>query len=128
MNLNQEKCEACSANAPKATESEKEQYLSMLQDWIITNEKKEIKKINTSEVVIEEVEKLFKEFKFPNYRDAIKFSQEVANLADNENHHPLIALEWGRVRVWWCTHAIKGLHKNDFICASKTEKIAELLD
>ena len=40
-------------------------------------------------------------------------------LAEEEDHHPKIVLEWGRVEVHWWSHKIKGLHKNDFICAAK---------
>jgi 4a-hydroxytetrahydrobiopterin dehydratase len=44
-------------------------------------------------------------------------------MADKEDHHPLITLEWGKVTILWWSHKIEGLHKNDFICASKTENI-----
>jgi len=47
----------------------------------------------------------------------------VANLAEQEDHHPEIMLEWGKVTVSWWSHKIKGLHMNDFICASKTDLI-----
>ena len=45
-------------------------------------------------------------------------------MADKEDHHPKIVLEWGLVTVFWWSHAIKGLHKNDFICAAKTDSLA----
>ena len=60
---------------------------------------------------------------FDTYQDAMRFSQTVAVLADHEDHHPKIVLEWGKVEVFWWTHKIKGLHKNDFICAAKTDQI-----
>ena len=44
-------------------------------------------------------------------------------MADQEDHHPELALEWGKVTVIWWSHKIKGLHKNDFICASKTDNL-----
>jgi len=47
----------------------------------------------------------------------------VSELAEIESHHPSILLEWGQVTVTWWTHAIKALHKNDFICAAKTDKL-----
>ena len=47
--------------------------------------------------------------------------------AEEEDHHPEIILEWGKVTVTWWSHKIKGLHKNDFICASKTDALFENL-
>ena len=46
-------------------------------------------------------------------------------LAEIEDHHPLIILEWGKVTVKWWSHKINGLHKNDFICAAKTDLLAK---
>ncbi len=50
---------------------------------------------------------------------------DVAALAEIEDHHPLIILEWGKVTVKWWSHKINGLHKNDFICAAKTDLLAK---
>ena len=50
-------------------------------------------------------------------------SNKIANLAEQEDHHPKISLEWGKVSVLWWSHKIKGLHRNDFICASKTDDL-----
>lgn len=58
-----------------------------------------------------------------NYKDSIGFTNKVALLADKEDHHPEITLEWGKVTVVWWSHKIKGLHKNDFICAAKTDQL-----
>ena len=70
-----------------------------------------------------ELKKLKKEFSFSNYSDSIAFTNKVADMADQEDHHPQIILEWGKVTVIWWSHKIKGLHKNDFICAAKTDYI-----
>ena len=48
---------------------------------------------------------------------------KVANLAEEEDHHPEITLEWGKVTVSWWSHKIKGLHRNDFIAAAKTDNL-----
>ena len=45
-------------------------------------------------------------------------------LAEAEGHHPALLTEWGRVTVTWWTHKIRGLHRNDFIMAAKTEMLA----
>ena len=62
-------------------------------------------------------------FKFDDYEQSLKFSQKVAALAEEEDHHPAILLEWGKVEVTWWTHKIGGLHKNDFIAAAKTDNL-----
>jgi len=61
-------------------------------------------------------------FKFKNYAQAVKFTNKIAAIAEEEDHHPLIILEWGRVTVQWWTHVVKGLHRNDFIMAAKTDE------
>ena len=58
-----------------------------------------------------------------SYEDSVKFATDIAKLAEDEDHHPSILLEWGSVRVQWWSHKIKGLHMNDFICAAKTEAL-----
>ena len=62
-----------------------------------------------------------KVFEFLSYEEDVTFSNDIATLADEEDHHPLIILEWGKVTVKWWSHKIGGLHKNDFICAAKTD-------
>ena len=53
----------------------------------------------------------------------VSFANKIADLAEQEDHHPEILIEWGKVTVTWWSHKIKGLHKNDFICAAKTDQI-----
>jgi len=109
MKLSENKCEACQVGAPLVTDNEMTEYLKQLSGW---------------EVITESgINQLFKGFKFSNYQDAIDFSLKVAELAEKENHHPKITLEWGKVEIFWWTHAINGLHANDFICAAKTDLI-----
>ena len=67
--------------------------------------------------------RLEKNFKFENFTQAAAFTAKIAKEADNEDHHPAILTEWGKVTVTWWTHRIKGLHQNDFIMAAKTEQI-----
>ena len=54
---------------------------------------------------------------------ALEFTNQVGELAEQEDHHPSILTEWGRVTVTWWTHAVSGLHVNDFISAAKTDQL-----
>ena len=75
--------------------------------------------------VIEEdgVKRLRRVFKLKNFAEALAFTSRVGALAEEEDHHPMLVTEWGRVTVTWWTHKIKGLHTNDFIMAAKTSEL-----
>lgn len=68
---------------------------------------------------------LCRTFKFKNFTEAIRFADEVAERADQQDHHPRLTVEWGKVKVEWWTHVANGLHRNDFIMAAKTDKIID---
>jgi 4a-hydroxytetrahydrobiopterin dehydratase len=74
-------------------------------------------------VEIEDIERLIRRFKFNNFRDALNFTNQIGELAEREDHHPAILTEWGKVTITWWTHAVGGLHRNDFISAAKTDEI-----
>ena len=107
--LVKQKCEACRADAPRVTDDELPDLLKQIPDW--------------QPITTESVLKLNKVFNFNNYEEAISFTNKIAELAEEEDHHPAILLEWGRVEVTWWTHKIGGLHKNDFIAAAKTDQL-----
>ena len=67
--------------------------------------------------------KLERVFEFSDIVQALEFTYNVGNLAEQENHHPAILTEWGRVTVTWWTHKIGGLHHNDFVAAAKTDQL-----
>jgi 4a-hydroxytetrahydrobiopterin dehydratase len=110
-NLAAEKCVACQGGEPMLSDAEIQDLLPQVQRWDIKH--------------IDGVKRLEKVFKFKNYAEAVEFTNKVAAIAEEQDHHPLIILEWGRVTVQWWTHIIKGLHKNDFIMAAKTDEIYE---
>jgi len=60
-------------------------------------------------------------FRFKDFLAALEFSNHVGELAEAEDHHPLVITEWGCVTVQWWTHKINGLHHNNFIMAAKTD-------
>lgn len=67
--------------------------------------------------------KIKREWKFKNFKEALNFTNQVGNLAEDEGHHPDIALGWGYVKIDLTTHAVKGLSENDFILAAKIDRL-----
>ena len=103
------KCEACRIDAPKVSNEEIPSLMSQIPLWDIIEENN--------------IKKLTCLFKFSDYEQSLVFTNKVATLADEEDHHPQITLEWGKVKVIWWSHKIQGLHQNDFICAAKTDRL-----
>ena len=69
------------------------------------------------------IKRLERTFKFRNFTESLAFTNRVAKIAEDQGHHPVLVTEWGIVSVTWWTHKIKGLHRNDFIMAAKTDQI-----
>lgn len=107
--LSKQTCEACKADAPKVSDEELAQLIKEIPEWAAVTE--------------DNILKLRRVYTFKNYQQALDFTNKAANLAERENHHPDILLEWGKVTVTWWSHKIKGLHKNDFIMAAKTDSV-----
>lgn len=63
------------------------------------------------------------EYEFEDFRDALEFTKEVGELAEDEFHHPDIHLSWGEVRIEMWTHKIDGLHEADFVMAARMDRI-----
>jgi 4a-hydroxytetrahydrobiopterin dehydratase len=107
--LDQMRCIRVKANTPRLTNSEIRQLLAILPGWQTYEKDGE--------------PRLEKSYKFGNFNQAIAFTYLVAQTANEEDHHPAILTEWGKVTVTWWTHSIHGLHLNDFIMAAKTNKL-----
>ena len=105
--LSELKCEACQQNAEMVSNAEMLDLLAEIPMWKIKE--------------VQNIKQLQREFKFKNFKLAMAFTNQVAALSEAEFHHPEIITEWGKVTVTWWSHSIKGLHKNDFIMAAKTD-------
>ena len=64
-------------------------------------------------------------FRFRNFQEALAFVQRVGELAETEGHHPDMSFGWGYATVSLSTKKIKGLHENDFIMASKIDRMLD---
>ena len=60
---------------------------------------------------------------FDDFAAALAFTNRVGGISEDEGHHPALLTEWGRVTVSWWTHRIRGLHRNDFVMAAKTDEL-----
>ncbi len=107
--LSQMHCVKITAATPKLTAEEAASYIKNLPGWKIYEKEGE--------------PRLEKTFKFENFDLALAFTNLVAAAAIQEDHHPALLTEWGRVTVTWWTHRIRGLHLNDFIMAARTERL-----
>jgi len=107
--LAQATCEPCRGGVPTLTDAEIRDLQPQVPEWRV--------------VEVDGVKRLRREFKFPDFRKALDFTVTVGELAEDEQHHPDIHLAWGKVVVEIWTHASRGLHRNDFIVAAKTDEL-----
>jgi 4a-hydroxytetrahydrobiopterin dehydratase len=70
---------------------------------------------------VNDVAQLQRSFTFQDFAQALAFTNSVGELAELANHHPSVLTQWGAVTVRWWTHALHGLHRNDFIMAARCE-------
>jgi 4a-hydroxytetrahydrobiopterin dehydratase len=107
MELTKLKCKPCKKETTPLTDPEIQAYRPDLDsDWCILEGKK-----------------ITREYFFANYPQTIAFVNKVANLAENEGHHPVIHIYFAKIRIELWTHAIDGLSPNDFILAAKMDEL-----
>lgn len=109
--LTAQRCEACRRDSPPVTEAEVEEYRPQVPEWDI--------------VTRNDIPRLERVFAFDDFAQALRFTNQVGALAEEEGHHPALLTEWGRVTVTWWTHKIRNLHVNDFVMAAKTDQLFE---
>src|SRR5215472_12347704 len=107
--LSAERCVACRRDSPRVTEAEIAELTREVPDW--------------RQVERDGVARLERVFHFPSFADALAFTNRVGALAEADSHHPALLTEWGRVTVTWWTQKIRGLHRNDFVMAAKTDAL-----
>jgi 4a-hydroxytetrahydrobiopterin dehydratase len=74
--------------------------------------------------LLDEAKRIERTYRFKNFGEAFAFVERAAALAEAEGHHPDISFGWGYATVSLRTKKIKGLHENDFIMATKLDRIA----
>jgi 4a-hydroxytetrahydrobiopterin dehydratase len=108
-NLAQENCVPCKGDVPSLSDEEIKELRLAAPMWEVTD--------RIGEKLIRRV------FNFEKYEDGLVFAARVGTLASEQDHHPTIIIEYKQVTLEWNTHSIKGLHRNDFIMAAKSDEI-----
>ncbi|HDP35043.1 MAG TPA: 4a-hydroxytetrahydrobiopterin dehydratase [Candidatus Hydrogenedentes bacterium] len=106
MTLAQEKCEPCHVGGTPLAPDEAHALAARIPEWIL------------SETKIERV------FKCKDFREAMVFVNKVADMAEENDHHPDIHIDYGRVTLTLWTKKIGGLSRNDFVLAAKIDQMA----
>jgi len=106
MKLEERRCKPCEGGIPPLTSEESEKYLQQIDNWTLVDNS------------------ITKKFKLKDFNEAISFVNKVAEVAEEEQHHPdILVYGWHKVKVTLSTQAIKGLSENDFILAAKFDKL-----
>ena len=105
--LAEKTCTPCRGGVPPLTHDEAQCFQAQAPDWELGDDAHRIERT----------------FRFHNFRESLAFVQEVGDLAETEGHHPDISFGWGCATVSLSTKKIKGLHENDFIMASKIDRM-----
>lgn len=105
VELAAKKCKPCEGGTPPMSEEEAKAMLRKVDGWELKGDR--IRKV----------------FRFKDFKESMSFVNKVADLAEEEGHHPNIFVSWNRVTLTLTTHAIGGLSENDFILAAKIDRI-----
>ena len=102
-------CVPCRGGVAPLTEAEARAFGTETPEWSIE----------------EHATRLVRRFEFEDFKKAIEFVNRVADVAEEQAHHPDIAIHWNKVELVLWTHKIGGLHENDFILAAKINRLLE---
>src|SRR5215470_4160400 len=105
--LAEKTCTPCRGGVPPLARDEALRFQIQAPEWELRDDARRIDRT----------------FRFRNFREALAFVQRVGELAETEGHHPDISFGWGYATVSLSTKKIKGLHENDFIMASKIDRM-----
>jgi len=106
MSLADRKCIPCRGGVPPMEKSRAEELLRELDDgWRLNPEGH-----------------LERAYAFKNFAEAMAFANKVADVAEDEDHHPDLYIAWGKCKVEIWTHKISGLTESDFYLAAKADR------
>ena len=101
------RCVGCEGGIPALSRDEINQLLPQVKGWTISDDHKS----------------MFRHYTFKNFYETMAFVNAIAWISHQENHHPDLEVGYNYCHVKYMTHAVKGLTKNDFICAAKIDHL-----
>jgi 4a-hydroxytetrahydrobiopterin dehydratase len=104
--LANQQCVPCRGGVPPLAGNQLEELKKQVPNWTVVNG-----------------HHLNREFKFPDFKQALDFVNRVGALAEEQGHHPDILLAWGKAGITLWTHKIDGLTESDFIMAAKIDRL-----
>ena len=104
--LADKKCVPCRGGVPPLKGQELEQIHKSVPKWTVVDE-----------------HQIRREFKFPDFQQALDFVNRIGALAEEQGHHPDILLAWGKAEITLWTHKVDGLTESDFIMAAKIDRM-----
>lgn len=107
MALAEQHCTACRGGDTPLSAAQAQELLAQIPGWQLSADATRIRR----------------DFTFKNWKLAFAFATRLSELAEREKHHPDLALGWGYCHVTLQTHAIGGLHDNDFIMAAQINQL-----
>ncbi|MDO8521616.1 MAG: 4a-hydroxytetrahydrobiopterin dehydratase [bacterium] len=110
-------CVPCEGDIAPLTKSDAEETMKHVPGWAIADDPPQSGRAGGM--------KISRDFVFKEFKEAMVFVNTVADIAENEGHHPDISISWNKVRLELSTHAIGGLSTNDFIVAAKVNALNE---
>lgn len=105
--LIEKKCQVCQSGVPPLEPAQLERMLKEVPGWELSADKKSI----------------VRNFTFKSFYPTMGFVNAVAFLAQQEGHHPDMAVGYNYCTINFTTHAIEGVSENDFICAAKVNQL-----
>jgi 4a-hydroxytetrahydrobiopterin dehydratase len=104
--LASQSCVPCRGDTPAIQGSQLGALQAQVPEWAVIDE-----------------HRLSRNFRFPDFKQALDFVNRVGAVAEQQGHHPDIVLAWGKVEITLWTHAIHGLSESDFIMAAKIDQL-----
>jgi 4a-hydroxytetrahydrobiopterin dehydratase len=111
--LTSKRCVPCEGGIPQLTDMAIEQLMPRVKQW-------QMRVVMIDGLPVRTIQK---RFEFGNFREAMAFLRQVEEIAESEGHHPDFSVHYNKVDFTIWTHAIKGLHENDFILAAKIDEL-----
>ena len=106
--LTKRHCVPCEGGTPPLSNEKEDEMIRQANGWILLRDG---------------THKIRRQFKFKDFKSAMKFVNKVAELAESEGHHPDIKIVYNKVNLNLFTHAVGGLSDNDFIMAAKINQV-----